>query len=348
MNRIVLDLKDRRPMWAIPEWATRSLREGLPDGWELWVADSFADGSGDGGRGGTAAPVLEAVRSARIYIGYGVPPGVLEAGAGRLEWVHTGTAGVGGSLHDAMRKSQVRFTNSAGIHGPPMAETVVGMLLHFYRGLDIAVKAQAEERWSTDDFVASVSRVRELGSLTVGILGYGGVGEAIARSLSGFGTRVLGLRRHPPDARVDEWGTELLHGEAGMGRLLAESDALVITAPDTPETRGIMNGDRIRALRQGALFVNVARGRLVDEEALVEALRDGHLLGAALDVVATEPLPAGHPLWSLPNVLVTPHVSAVSSGFWPRQLDLIRENLRRFLDEPGEPLLNEVNRERGY
>jgi hypothetical protein len=131
------------------------------------------------------------------------------------------------------------------------------------------------------------------------------------------------------------WGAILLQGEEGLGRLIAESEALVLAAPETPDTRGILTRERIAALRPDAVVVNVSRGGLVDEDALVAALREGRIRGAALDVFRTEPLPEGHPIWSLPSVLVTPHISAVSRGFWRRHNDLVLENLERFL--AGEP-----------
>jgi phosphoglycerate dehydrogenase-like enzyme len=357
VSRIVVDLRDRRPVWALPEWAVRELEQALPPGWELHAASSFADGAGDG-VGGPAPEVLEVLRGARVYMGYGIRPQVLEAGGDSLEWVHTGTAGVGGSLHAAMRESSVRFTNSAGVHGPPIAETVVAMLLHFARGLDFAARAQGEGKWDDAPFLAADTPVREISAMTVGILGYGGIGREVGRRVRALGAKVLGLKRSPPaekagaapqemgDPPRDAHGVELFHGAAGLDRLLAESDALVVSAPSTPATRGIVSRERIRALRKGAVVVNVARGSLVDEDALVEALRDGHLRGAALDVFDQEPLPADHPLWRLPNVLITPHVSGVTRGFWRREMDLIVENLRRFV--AGEPLLNEVDRDAGY
>lgn len=345
MADVVMDLKDRRPVWAIPDWAEQEVRDALPAGWTLHAASTLADGSGDG-VGGPSGEVLDALRGARIYMGFGIPPAVLDAGRGTLEWVHTGTAGVGGSLHDAMRASGVRFTNAAGIHGPPMAETVLAGILHFYRGLDFAVRGQARGRWESSPFQAGDTPVRELAGSTVGILGYGGIGREVARRVAPLGARVLGLRRSPPEGPEDEHGAELLHGPRGMERLLAESDALVLAAPETPATRGILSRDRIRALRPGALVVNVSRGGLVDEDALVDALREGHLRGAVLDVFQEEPLPKGHPLWSLPNVLITPHVSAVSRGFWRRHTDLVLDNLRRFLE--GRPLRNEVDLDSGY
>ena len=359
---VVLDLLDRRPIWAIPDWAIAEIRAALPEGWTLHAATTPADGSGDGRGTGPSAEVLEAVRDARVYIGFGVPPEVLEAGAGTLKWVHTGAAGVGSSLHPAMQASSVRFTNSAGIHGPPMAETVLAMLLHFFRGLDLAAEGQREGRWNSAAFYHADTPVRELSSATVGIVGYGGIGREVGTRVRALGARVIGLRRRPPTTPAPE-GVEILYGlgegglgdgsleggipgGGGLGALLERSDAVVVTAPETPETRGLLGREALVRLRPGAVLVNVARGSLVDEDAMVEALRSGHLRGAGLDVFRTEPLPASSPLWSLPNVLITPHVSGVSRGYWRREVDLILENLGRW--RRGEPLRNEVDRAAGY
>ena len=238
------------------------------------------------------------------------------------------------------------YTNSAGIHGPPIAETVLGMVLHFVRGLDLALGAQSRGEWDDTPFLGADTPVRELSTLTVGILGYGGIGRDVGARMAPLARRVLGLRRSAPEGSVDPYGVHLLTGTGGLLRLLAESEVLVITAPDTPETRNLMDRERIRSLPRGALLVNVARGKIVDEGALLEALQDGHLRGAALDVFQTEPLPPASPLWTLPNVLITPHVSAVTHGFWRRQLNLILGNLDRLLE--GRPLVNEVDREAGY
>lgn len=345
MSRVVVDLEDRRPIWAMPDWAVDELRRAIPKGWELHVARSVVDGSGDGG-GDASAEVLSAVDGARVYIGFGIPAAVVEVGEGTLEWVHSGAAGVGSSLHEPMLRSEARFTNSAGIHGPPMAETVLGMLLYFARGLDFAVAGKQRGEWDEAPFLAADTPVGELASMTVGILGYGGIGREVGRRLRSLGSTVLGLRGSPPAESQDDLGVRLLHGERGLEALLGESEALVISAPETPATRGIMTAERIRSLRPGAVLVNVARGRLIDEDALLDALEDGHLRGAGLDVFHTEPLPEGHPFWSAPNVLVTPHTSAVTRGFWRREMDLILENLSRL--RTGDPLLNEVDRERGY
>lgn len=341
-EKVVFHMDDRRPIWAPPPWVVGEIREAVPDGWEVAVPDAPADGSGDGAA--LVAPeVLDAVRGARAYLGMGIPPEVLRAGE-ELEWVHSGSAGVGGSLTPEMRAAGVIFTNSAGIHAPPMADTVLGMTLHFTRGLDFAVRAQARGEWHTAPFYEAETPVTELRECVVGILGYGGIGREVAKRFSALGVRVLALRRSVPEGSDPH--AEVLHGPEGLARLLGRSDVVVVALPETEETRGLLDAVAIAEMKEGAVLINVARGGVVDEEALIEALDRGRLRGAGLDVFSSEPLPRDHPLWDLPGVLITPHVSAVSRGFWRRETDLIVENLRRFLE--GRELLNVVSVEAGY
>ncbi len=354
MADVVIDLKDRRPVWAVPVWAVERIRAALPDRWTLHTASTQADGSGDGRSTGPSDEVREALEGARVYLGYGISPGVLEAGGATLQWVHSGAAGVGGSLHPAMREAVedrgVVFTNSAGIHGPPIAETVVAMILHFARGLDLAVRAQAEGRWGSRAFFSEDSPVFEISGTTVGIVGFGGIGREVGRRLRALGAHVVGLRRTAAADRAlpDPEGFEVLggFGSEGLGRLLEMSDVIVIAAPETEATRGLFDADRLRTCRPGTVLVNVARGSIVDETALLEALRSGHLRGAALDVFQVEPLPAASPLWGMSNVLITPHVSGVSRRFWEREVDLVVENLRRLVS--GATLRNRVSLDAGY
>jgi phosphoglycerate dehydrogenase-like enzyme len=199
--------------------------------------------------------------------------------------------------------------------------------------------------------------LRELSETTVGLVGFGGIGREVARRVASLGARVIAVKRTPAkpgDANLTPvFGggvlgdrIELLHGRAGLDVVLRESDVLVLCAPDTSHTRGILDREALGRLKDGALVVNVGRGKLIDEAALVEELSEGRLRGAGLDVFSKEPLPEGHPLWSLPNVLITPHVSAVTGGFWRRETALIEENVRHWLR--GEPLLNVVDKEAGY
>lgn len=341
MRRLVIDFADRRPIWRMPEWVPDRIRAALPAEWEVAVVASPSDGSADGAAE-ASVETLRAAERAEVYFGFGVPPQILEVAPG-LRWAHTGTAGVGSWLSPALIESDVILTNAAGIHAAPIAETVLAMILHFARGLDFAVRAQARGAWDRDAFDRADAPIGEIAESTVGIIGLGGIGREVGVRMAALGARVLGLRRRagePPP------GVELVHGDGGLARILRESHYLVLAAPLTPLTRHMIDRAALGLMRPDAVLVNVSRGALVDEEALVEALREGRIRGAALDVFATEPLPAEHPLWSLPNVLITPHVSGCTHRFWKRHAALLVENIGRYLD--GRPLANVVDKRAGY
>lgn len=339
MATVVVDLNDQRPIWSMPGWARVAIEEAAPDDWSVAFISGGADGSGDGV---ARAPreVLEAVADARVYMGYGIPTEVLEA-APSLEWVHSGAAGVGSSLTPALLSRDLTFTNSAGIHGPPMAETVLAMLLFFARGFDRAIDAQRRATWGAEDFWSADVPVREIAGSTVGVIGHGGVGRLVADRVTALGASVLAVRR---ERRTGD--PEHLVGFSEVDRVIEAADHLVLTIPETDLTRGLMGRDRLFSMKDGSVLVNVGRGGLLDTEALIEALDRGPIRGAGLDVVDREPLPDGHPLFHHPRVLLTPHVSATTGRFWERQAELICDNLTRFAD--GRPLRNVVDREAGY
>ena len=340
-RRIVVNLRERRPIWSAPEWALDEIRAALPDGWRLVAVPGAADGTGDGG--GVAAEVLDAVRGAEVYLGWGVPREVFLAAGPSLRWAHSASAGVGGALYPEMRASEVILTNSAGTHAEPIADTVLAMIAYFARGLDWAVHAQAGRRWDKAPFDTADSPIRELAESTVGLLGLGGIGRAVARRAAALGMRVVATRRSSGDGPP---GVEVIRGDGALDRLLCISDYLVVTVPRTAETEGMIGARELGLLPAHAVLINVSRGDVVDEEALVEALRGGALRGAGLDVYPAEPLPPRSPLWALPNALLLPHVSGTSHRFWRRETDLIVNNLRRHLS--GEPLLNTVDKQAGY
>lgn len=342
-RRLVLDMDDARPLMHVPSDLEDRLRATLSFGWELVRVRAPASGRGDGG-GAPSAEAVEAVRDAEVYLGYGAPESILRAGQA-LRWIHSGAAGVASAITPALRASGVVFTNSAGVHAPAAAESALAMILHFARGLDVAVRAQAAGEWLTAPFDADPSVAREVGGATLGIVGYGGIGRHLARRASALGMRCLAVRRRP-DPSTDSGPATVLTGRDALPRLLAESEYLVLAAPETERTRGMIDVRAFEQMRRGTVLVNVSRGGLVVEEALVRALRDGTLRGAALDVFAAEPLPAGHPLWRLPNVLVTPHVSGYSSRFWQRESELVLDNLSRYLR--GRELRNVVDLDAGY
>jgi phosphoglycerate dehydrogenase-like enzyme len=206
--------------------------------------------------------------------------------------------------------------------------------------------AQREGRWAKEEFADHADSVRELRDVRVGILGFGGIGNAVARRALALGMAVSGVRRHPERGGPPGGGVRWVGGLADLPRLAAESDCLVIAAPHTSETAGAVDRAVLERLPRGALVINVSRGSLLDETALAALLDSRHLAGAALDVFATEPLPAGHAFWTHPRVLMSPHVSAVTSRFWDRETTLIVDNIKRYL--AGTPLTNLVDLEAGY
>ncbi len=342
---MVVDLKDRRPLWAVPPATITALRKVLPSDWQLTVVDAPVDGNADGGGGSPAS--LAAARGAEVYLGFGISPPIFAAAAkgpqGRLRWVHSAAAGVGSALFPAMRRSEVVLTNSAGTHAPPMAEWAIATILYFARGLDFATRAQAAARWDKTPFEDPNTAVREIAGATLGIVGMGGIGREIATRAAALGMRVIGTRRTPGESPP---GVDSLLGPDGLGRLLDESDYVVLAVPDTPATRGLIGSSELARMRDDAVLINLARGAVLDESALVHQLEKGRLRGAALDVFQEEPLPSESPLWGIPNVLVTPHVSPTTRGYWQRETDLILENFRRYL--AGAEMLNVVDKERGY
>lgn len=340
MADLVIDLADARPIFALPDRVVSEIREAVPD-WEVLAIDMPTTGTGDGAHR-ASTPALEAVRAgAEVYMGFGIPAELLREGPS-LRWVHSGAAGVRGSLTPEMRASDVIFTNSAGIHGPPVAETVIGYLLHFARGLDHTVRSQAAGRWDKSAFDATDAPIRELAHSTVGIIGLGGIGREVARRAGALGARVLGTRRRPEP--VD--GVEVLIGPDGLGRVLRESHYVILTVPETDATTGLLDADALARMRSDAVLVNVSRGGLLDEDALVAALEADRLRGAALDTFSTEPLPPDHPLWTTPRTVITPHTSAYTHRYWTREAELLLDNVRRY--RAGETLRNVVDRAAGY
>ncbi len=298
---------------------------------------------GDGSKT-PSAEVMHAVADAEVYFGFGIPRELFLAGR-RLRWVHSAAAGVGSALYPEMISSDILFTNSAGIHAVPIAEYVLAGVLHFMRGFDFAIDQQRRNEWNKQPFVAVDSPVREMAELHAVVIGAGGIGTETAKRLTTLGARCTAVRRRPELGLPQ--GFDRVVGFDGLDKLLPSADLVVLAAPLTEQTRGILSAARLERLPAGAIVVNVARGALLDEQALIERLRAGHLRGAVLDVFEHEPLAPESPLWQLRSVVATPHVSPVSPGrFWPRELDLFLENWRRYVE--GKPLRNLVDKRAGY
>ena len=277
-----------------------------------------------------------------VVYGWGVTPRNF-ASAHRLRWVHVDAAGVRELMFPALVESPVLVTNGRGIHGVAMAEHVLGVMLAFIRRLHLARDAQHEKRWAQRELWQAPPGVGQLAGGTLGIVGFGAVGAALAPRAAALGLTVLTVRRHPaadPAPAHEQWGQDRLD------ELVARADWLVLACALTPETAGLMSRARIARMRPGAVLINVGRGALVDEPALIEALEAGRIAGAGLDVTAEEPLPATSPLWGMPQVILTPHISGLGPRYWERSVELFARNLRSFLD--GSPLANVVDKRAGY
>ena len=304
-------------------------------------APTSSDGDGPKGASDEAKQLIG---DAEAYFGFGMTADLFHA-AHKLHWVHSAAAGVGNVLGSGIAETDVMLTNSAGVHGPPIAEFVVAGILYFLRGLDVAVAQQRRREWSKAYFVAEDSPLREISDCRVLIVGTGGLGGESAQRLSCLGATCVGVRRRP-ERGVPE-GFVSVTGQDGLDEELPKTDVLVLAAPFTADTSEMMTRERLMRLPQGAIVVNVARGALLDEDAVADLLERGRLRGAVLDVFREEPLPATSRLWSLPNALIMPHTSPVSPRrYWPRQLDLFLTNWHRYAR--GESLLNLVDKQAGY
>lgn len=342
MPALTVDLLSSSKNWALPDWGAAAIRERVPADWTVHFVTSPTVSDGDGGAP-PSAEVLEKIAEAEVYFGFGIAEPLFRA-APRLRWVQSAAAGVASLLHPAMLASDVVLTNAAGLMAPPIADHVTGGVLYFLRGFDRAQAAYREGRWDKGPFIEG-DLLREAGECRAVIVGAGGIGSAIAERLSAHGMHVTGLRRRVDAERPA--GFHDIQPLDALDALLPDTDVLVLAAAHTPETRGLMTAARLAALPSRAILANVARGALVDEAALAAALRVGALRGAVLDVFSQEPLPAGHVLWGLPNVLFTPHISAISPRrFWDRQLALFFDNWDRY--RRGAPLRNVVDKRAGY
>lgn len=257
--------------------------------------------------------------------------------APKVQWIQATSAGIGQFVarnQFGIRMPRTRFTTASGVHSVPLAEfCMLAMLMHF-RGLGHLQTEQKRHHW--ERFATT-----DLTNKTVAIVGLGRIGKEVARLSKAFGMRVVGTKARENDAQVDEfYAPERLH------EMLSIADVVVLIVPHTPLTDKMIGAEEFAAMKDGVYLINIARGAVVDEPAMIEALQGGKLAGAALDVFAVEPLPADSPLWDMSNVLVSPHSASTSDRENERIVELFCDNLRRFLD--GQPLRNQLDIERMY
>jgi len=290
----------------------------------------------------SAEELERAAPDATVILGWSTDAGLLRQAvlsAGRLRWVHDVWAGINHLPLAELRESQAVVTNARGVFSQALGEWVLAAILYFAKDFRKLIKDQTEGRWVPYHPAAVTGQ-------TVGIVGYGDIGRAVASRARAMGMRVLGMTRRGPIAGQADDFAEQIFVPAERTRMIEQCDYLVIAAPLTLDTRGIIGEAEIAAMRPDAVLINIGRGPVVSEGALVRALAEGKIRGAALDVFDAEPLPAGHPFYALENVLVSPHSADRTAGWLDRTVQLFLDNLERY--RSGEPLANVVDKDRGY
>jgi phosphoglycerate dehydrogenase-like enzyme len=257
----------------------------------------------------------------------------------QLRWVHSRAAGLDGLLFPEIVASPVPLTNGSGVFSPPLGEFVLGAMLYFAQDFRRLIRCQAAGVWETRD-------IAEIAGRTAGIVGYGDIGRAVSTRARAMGMHVLALRRGGPPSSGADPLVDQFYGPAARLEMIARCDYLVISAPLTPETCGMIGAAEFAAMPPHAVVINVGRGPVIDEAALIEALTANRIRGAALDVFDTEPLPERHPFYTLENVLLSPHCADHTPDWLHRAMQFFLDQFERF--RQGEALFNVVDKHRGY
>ena len=326
--KLLIALYHRFELWQMPAWFSERLRREFPQ-LEVVHLPNYDR-------------VTEEIADADIAISWSLRGEQIKA-ARKLRWIHSTAAAVHQLMTPELRASDIVVTNARDVHGPVVAEHAIALAFALAKRLPQAVKHQQQKHWAQHDLWYAQPRPRELSGATMTIIGLGGIGRPLAKLAKSLGMRVVGVREHPE--RGSEGcgcGLWLRRTRSGTRR----SDFVVLAVPVTPKTHHLMNAERLAQLKPDAYLINVGRGVLIDEDALVQALRAKSFAGAALDVTTEEPLSPDSPLWQMENVFITPHIAGLTERMWERHYAHYTENLRRYL--AGEPLLWVVDKQRGY
>lgn len=317
-------------LWTAPEWLAPRLRADFPD----LVVSQLPGPRYEG--------IEREIADADACIAWSIRPQQF-AHAKKLRWIHSPAAAVHQLMFPEMVASNVVITNARDVHGPVVAEHAIAVMLALAKKLPAAFRYQSTARWGQQAMWEQEPMLAEIHASRVIVIGLGSIGREFARRARALGAHVIAIREHPE--RGPETANEVT-GMAELGRRLPEADFVVLAAPLTASTQALMNHDRLSLMKESAYLINVSRGPLIDDDALIAALEAEQIGGAALDVFAEEPLPRSSPYWDLPNVLITPHTAAVTPKLWERHYRQISANVRRFL--AGEPLEGAVDKSQGY
>jgi phosphoglycerate dehydrogenase-like enzyme len=327
--KLLIVVHHRLDLWNVPAWFLEKLHVDFP---QIQIVYR-----------GTYDGIEDDLQDAEIIFSFSIRPEQFRL-AHELRWIHAPTAAVHQLLFPEMVKSDVILTNAHEVHGPVVAEHVIALIFALAKKIPQAARLQQKRIWGQDALWNDGPRPREVAGATLGLIGLGSIGRNVARTASALGMRVIAVREHLEKTNPE--GVAAVYGPTQIEDLLSDSDYVVMAAPLTQATRGLMNADRLAAMRPDAYLINVGRGPQVNEIALAEALRNRRIAGAALDVFEQEPLPAESPLWDLENLLITPHTAGLTEKLWQRHYALFSENLRRYLAR--EPLLFIVDKQKGY
>jgi D-2-hydroxyacid dehydrogenase (NADP+) len=277
-----------------------------------------------------------------IFVGYSLRANQL-SGAKKLKWIHSTAAGVAQLMYPELRDSGILVSNPSGIFSVPMAEHTMGLLIALARNFPDSTRHQDQSRWAQQELWDQPQHLTELNGQVLLIVGFGSIGHELARRAKAFDMRVWGVSR---TGKGDTSLAEKIVPISQLHEALPHADFVVVSAPETRETKHLIGAPELARMKPTARLINVARGSLLDQSALLTTLQNKKIAGAALDVTDPEPLPAADPLWKAPNLLITPHTSAISDRLWPRQTALLLDLLERWF--AGRELLNQVDLHRGY
>lgn len=325
---VLISIQQPVRAWQIPDAAVATLRERFPQHTFVHATDPELR--------------VQGLADCDVAFTWIVNPQELEQ-APRLRWIHSSAVAVETMCLPELFARGIIVSNSRGVQSAPIAEHVFAVVLALAKQLPAIIDSQRVRYWAQNDLVGARLPWR-LNGRTLGLIGVGTIGSEIARLASAFGMTVMAIRRRADRAAVAHIDEILPPSE--LATLLERSDVLVIAAPLTSETQNLIGAAELARMKRGAVLVNVGRAKIIDHAALVDALGSGHLGGASLDVFLKEPLPPDDPLWTLPNVILTPHTSGFRQGHWDDVIDLFSENLARF--ERNEPVKFRVEPALGY
>lgn len=315
-------------LWTAPLWFSKRLRQEFPQ-IDVVHLPNYKH-------------VDQEIVDAEIAITWSVRPEQIVA-AKQLHWIHSPAAAVHQLMFPELVNSDIVVTNAREVHGPVVAEHVIALIFALAKKIPGSVRLQQKHIWGQQILWDEQPRIREVAGATLGMLGLGSIGRPVVKSAKALGMRVIAVREHPEKGSE---GADTIFGPAQIDEVFRQADYIVLAAPVTDSTKAIANAERLALMKPTACLINVGRGPLVDEPALMQALRDKKIGGAALDVFPKEPLPADSPLWDVSNLLITPHTAALTDKLWERHYTLFSENLRRYLN--GETLLAVVDKRKGY